>query len=342
MNRPGKSATTGDEPSVSTGPLGSTGPSGDIGPSGSTGPSGTTEPSGSIEPSGSTGRELDPRSRDTLPIRTGGPADSREAEAPSSGLVRFGRGRSVTPAGPVDPPPAAPAQPAAPAPPPRSGLPRGVVAALVLGILVICGAVALNITTGALQNLNPFKNGVVQNRTVDRSGPAVLKAINDLGDFRAASGYYELVVDVEKDVKPVPSALAGRRTLFIAAGTVEVGVDLRGLGDGAIKVNGDRTSATITLPAPTIGEPRLDVDRSYIYSQQRGLIDRLRDATGGGDAEQQRELYSLANRRLAEAARANNELTTRGETNTRAMLQGLLRSLGYTDVTITFAAPSPN
>lgn len=40
--------------------------------------------------------------------------------------------------------------------------------------------------------------------SVDRSGPAVLKSIQDLGQFEAASGYYELVVDVEKDVKPVP------------------------------------------------------------------------------------------------------------------------------------------
>jgi hypothetical protein len=209
------------------------------------------------------------------------------------------------------------------------------VAAVVIGILVICCAVALNITTGALQNLNPFRNGVVQQRTVDRSGPAVLKAITDLGDFRAASGYYELVVDVEKDVKPVPSALAGRRTLFIAAGTVEVGVDLRGLGNGAVTVDRDRTSATITLPKPSLGEPHLNVERSYIYSQQRGLVDRLKDATGDGSDDQQ-ELYALATQRLAEAARANDELTTRGETNTRSMLEGLLRSLGFTDVTINF------
>ena len=42
------------------------------------------------------------------------------------------------------------------------------------------------------------------------------------------------------------------------------------------------------------------------------------------------------NRRLDNAARQSGELTTRAETNTRTMLQGLLRSLGYTDVTVTF------
>ncbi|HST81619.1 MAG TPA: DUF4230 domain-containing protein [Kineosporiaceae bacterium] len=219
---------------------------------------------------------------------------------------------------------------------PRRAMPRTLVAAIVVGVLVISGAVALNITTGALQNLNPFRNGVVQNRTIDRSGPAVLKAITDLGDFRAASGYYELVVDVEKDIKPVPSFLAGQRVLFIAAGTVEVGVDLRGLGDGSVVVDDTRTSATLTLPKPTLGAPSLNVERSYIYSQQRGLIDRLKDAVGD-NADDQKELYALASRRLAEAAAQSDELITRGEANTRSMLEGLLKSLGFTSVTINFA-----
>jgi hypothetical protein len=218
---------------------------------------------------------------------------------------------------------------------PRRPMPRSLIAALVVGVLVICSAIALNITTGALEKLNPFRNGVVQQRTIDRSGPVVLKAITDLGDFRAASGYYELVVDVEKDVKPVPSFLAGQRVLFIAAGTVEVGVDLRGLGAGSVVVDDARTSATITLPKPTLSEPSLDVERSYVYSQQRGLIDRLGDVFGDNAADQQK-LYTLASQRLAEAAARTDELSTRGETNTRSMLQGLLKSLGFTDVTVNF------
>lgn len=220
--------------------------------------------------------------------------------------------------------------------PSRRSMPRSLIAALVVGVLVICGAVALNITTGALERLNPFRNGLVENRTIDRSGPAVLKAITDLGQFRAASGYYELVVDVEKDVKPVPSFLAGERVLFIAAGTVEVGVDLRGLGNGAVVVNSDRTTATITLPKPTLSAPTLDLERSHIYDQRRGLINRIKDAVGD-NANDQQQLYALATSHLAEAAAKTGELTTRGETNTRSMLEGLLRSLGFTSVTINFA-----
>jgi hypothetical protein len=211
---------------------------------------------------------------------------------------------------------------------------RLLTAAIAVGVLIVAGALALNLASGALDRLNPFK-GLFKNETIDRSGPAVLKQINDLGQFEAASGYYELVVDVEKDVKPVPAFLAGSHTLFIAAGTVDSGVNLSGLGDGAVKVNGDRTHATITLPAPTLSAPSIDYDRSYVYSQDRGLFDRVKGAFGSNTADTQK-LYALASQRLSEAATETDDLRTRAEKNTRTTLQGLLQPLGFTQVTVNF------
>lgn len=213
--------------------------------------------------------------------------------------------------------------------------PRSVAAALVVGILVVAVAVAFSIGVGSLERLNPFR-GFGQERTVDRSGPVVLKAINDLGEFHAASGYYELVVDVEHDVGWVPSFLAGDRVLFVAAGTVDASVSLRGLGGQAVELNADRTVATITLPKPALGAPHLDLQRSYIYSRDRGLADRIGDAFKDNSAQQQ-DLYDLAEQRLAQAAAGNTELTGRAEANTRAMLTGLLKSLGFTSVTVRFS-----
>ena len=223
-----------------------------------------------------------------------------------------------------------------PAPPQSDrGLPRSLRIAVVAVAGILGVAVAFNLLTGAVDRLNPFRNGVVQQRTIDRSGPAVLRAITDLGEFHAASGYYELVIDVEHDVKPAPSFLAGERVLFVAAGTVDVAVDLRGLSTRSVTVNDARTAATISLPRPRLTEPRVDPERSYIYSRQRGLVNRLRDAVTQNPTGE-RELYTLAAQRLTQAAQQTGELTRRGETNTRATLQGLLRSLGFTDVTVTF------
>jgi hypothetical protein len=218
---------------------------------------------------------------------------------------------------------------------PERTVPRTAVVVVVLAIVLLILAASVNLFTGAIDRLNPFRNGIVQEETVDRSGPAVLRSISDLGEFRAASGYYELVVDVEKDVKPAPSFLAGERTLFVAAGNVDSVVDFRGLKEGAVEVNAERTKATITLPRPTLSEPVVNTDRSYVYERERGLVNRLQDAFGSNPGQEQ-ELYGLAKQKLAAAAAGSPELTTRGEATTRAMLVGLLRSLGFTDVTVTF------
>src|SRR6185437_6325415 len=111
--------------------------------------------------------------------------------------------------------------------------------------------------------------------------------------------------DVEKNVTNVPSFLAGRRTLFVAAGTVDSTVNLRNLGTGAVTVDRSRTAATIRLPKPALSQPNLDLKRSYVYDQQRGLIDRIRDAVSGSP-DDERQLYTLASQRLTQAAKAND------------------------------------
>lgn len=215
-------------------------------------------------------------------------------------------------------------------------VPKGLVR--VVALLAVT-AVSIAVIVTMADRLNPLR-GLIERRTIDRSGPAVVRAINDLGEFRAASGYYELIIDVEQEIDPIPSILAGERTLFVAAGTVEAGVDMRDLPDDAVRIDADRTRATITLPPPSLSPPRVDTGRSYIASQQRGLLNRLRDATSS-NPDDSRRLYALADQRLTQAAAATPELRTRAETNTRLMLEGLLRSLGFTEVTVQFAAAGP-
>lgn len=181
--------------------------------------------------------------------------------------------------------------------------------------------------------LNPFDE-----QTVDRSGRAVLLQLNDLKTYQAASGYYEIVIDQETDVENLPAFLAGERVIFVAAGSVDASVDFAGLGSGNVTVNADRTEASIALPAPVLGAARLDLERSYVADHRRGLRERLADAVdtqGGGTNTEQ--LYRIAQARLAEAGARTDELKARARTNTRAMLTSLLTSLGFREVTVTFA-----
>ena len=212
---------------------------------------------------------------------------------------------------------------------PQRRFPTSLVA---LGVVVLTGFLFVGWVRDLLPGLgNPFGT-----ETVDRSGPAVLKSIENLRDFRAASGHFEVIVDVEEDARFVPAKIKGERVLFVAIGSVDAGVDFTGLEDGAVDVSDDGRSVSLELPPATFREPELDLERSYVYDRDRGAIDRIQSLLGD-DVGVERDLYPLAQEKLANAARDGSGLLTRAERNTRLMLEGLLRSLGFTRVDVRFS-----
>ena len=158
----------------------------------------------------------------------------------------------------------------------------------------------------------------------------LLKSLENLSDYHAATANMQVVVDVEQDARLLPSFIKGERTLFVAAGTVDAAVDFRGLSrdPDAVKVSADRRSVKLTLPAPKLLEPRLDPDRTRVYDRDRGVLDRVEDAVSDRPGDEQ-PLYQLAEDKLAAAAAADPKLLQTAERNTRSMLEGLLRGLGF-------------
>ncbi|MFC9678626.1 DUF4230 domain-containing protein [Streptomyces sp. NPDC056948] len=201
-----------------------------------------------------------------------------------------------------------------------------VVAALVLVLVVFFAGIRLSVIPG-LKDL-------FGTDTHDRSGPALLKSIQDISRYDAASGNFQVVVDLEKDARFLPDAIRGTRTLYVGAGTVDAYVDLGKVGENDVRVNGDRTSATLRLPHAQLGKPALDPDRSYAVSKQRGLFDRLGDLFSDNPNGEQ-AVQKLAVRHIGDAAK-ESELTARAEKNATGMLEGLLRSLGFKEVRVSY------
>lgn len=206
-----------------------------------------------------------------------------------------------------------------------------------MGLLVVAGLLVLVplLGLGALRGLLPDLRNPFTTESVDRTQPAVLKALEDLHDFRAATGHFQVIIDLEKDARYVPALIKGERTLFVAAGTVDAGVDFSRLGSDAVSVSDDGRSVAVTLPRAKLSRPHVDPARSYVYERERGVLDRL-GALFSDNPTSERPLYLLAERRLAAAAEDGTGLTERAEHNTRTMLEGLLRSLGFTDVEVRF------
>jgi hypothetical protein len=202
------------------------------------------------------------------------------------------------------------------------------------GIIGLVVVLALGVQAAGLWP--SWRNPFAQEQT-DRSQPPLLKSIQDLSRYVAAEGNFQVVIDLQKDRKYVPDFLLNERTLFVGAGSVEAYVDFAKISDGAIVESADRKSVELKLPAPQLGETNLDLANSYVFAENRGLLNRIGDVFGG-DPNRQREVYQLAEERITAAAR-DSGLSARAQENTRKMLEGLLRSLGYETVRITFTAP---
>jgi len=210
---------------------------------------------------------------------------------------------------------------------------RGVVGSVV-GV-----AVVLLVALLALFGLARLTHWPFGSEERDRSGPAVLTAMRDLSEYHAATGQYQVVIDIQQDAKFLPDIIKGKRTIFLAIGSVDSYVDFRKLGDDAVSVSADRKSVSITLPRAQLSKPNVDPDQSRVLNQDLGVIDRLGNLFSDQPNPQNQQMYQVAEQRLADAARQVG-LQKRAEDNTRATLDKLMRSLGFTTVDITFVNPA--
>jgi hypothetical protein len=212
---------------------------------------------------------------------------------------------------------------------PRVGSLAGWVGAVaaVLVLIVVLSAVHL-----LPQLRNPFAE-----TTTETSQPVLLKSITSLSRYEAASGSFEVVVDLTKRTSLLPSFIEGSETLFIGQGTDIAFINFAGLKSQAITVNANRTTVTVALPKAQLEPAVLNVSQSYVYAQQQGLFDRIGNFFSGNPNSQQ-QVYILAEQKIQSAAQ-QSPLLPEAEKNTQEMLTGMLTSLGFQHVTVTFGAP---
>lgn len=222
------------------------------------------------------------------------------------------------------------APPSAPAVRAGRGVLGGAARVAAIVVAVLLGWVGIHHIGDLLPGFgNPFHT-----KQVDRSGPAVLKALDDLHEYKAATGSYQVMLDIEKDAQYLPAFLKGERTLFLAQGSVDAGVDFSGLGPGAVAVNPDDHSVTISLPHATLSKPVLDTAASHVVDRDRGLLDRLGSVFSDSPTGEQ-ALYRAAEPKLRAAA-DESALVGKADENTTQMLQKFLGALGFDHVTVVF------
>jgi Protein of unknown function (DUF4230) len=209
---------------------------------------------------------------------------------------------------------------------PGTGRLGGIVAAIIAVIVLV-------VVLSAVHLLPQLRNPFAQTTTV-RSQPVILKSITELSRYEAASGSFEVVIDLTKRTSLLPSFLAGSETLFIGQGTDIAYIDFSQLKSQAITMSANRTAVTVALPKAQLEPAVLNVSQSYVYAEQQGLFNRIGNFFSGNPNSQQ-QVYEAAQAKIETAAK-QSPLLAQAQKNTVAMLDGMLTSLGFQHITVTF------
>jgi hypothetical protein len=214
---------------------------------------------------------------------------------------------------------------------------QALLARLAVAAAAVAAVAVLVIALSAVHLLPQLRNPFAEKTTVT-SQPVLLKSITALSRYEAASGTFQVVVDLSQH-SLLPSFLQGSETLFIGQGTDIAFVNFGQLKGQAIRVSANRSAVTVTLPRAQLKPAVLNVRQSYVYARQQGLLNRIGDFFGG-DPNSQQQVYIAAQQKISAAAR-RSPLLAEAERNTRGMLTGMLSSLGFTRITVSFGSPAP-
>jgi len=211
--------------------------------------------------------------------------------------------------------------------------PGRVIGVIAAGVAAVLAVIALLVVLAAVHLLPQLRNPF-QTTTTVRSQPP-LKSITSLSRYEAASGSFQVVVDLSRHTAFLPSFIAGSQTLFIGDGTDIAYVDFSRLKGSAIRVSASKNVA-ITLPPAQLEPAVLNVSQSYVFAEQQGLVNRMASFFSGNPNSQQ-QVYVLAQQRIQYAAKTS-ALRADAERNTTAMLDEMLASLGFRHVSVRYAA----
>jgi hypothetical protein len=165
------------------------------------------------------------------------------------------------------------------------------------------------------------------NVTVVRPTPQVIVAVRDLARLEAAEYHLERVIDLREQQSRFFGLINSEDAiLLVAAGDVTAGVDLTQLRDGDVVVDTVKREATIVLPRAQVLSTRLDNERTYVHTRRTDALAQRRENL-------ETRARQEAERTLEQAALTGGVLE-RAQRNAERTVETLVRSLGYTRVSV--------
>lgn len=189
-----------------------------------------------------------------------------------------------------------------------------------IAVAAVAILVAIGLALGARQLLD--------GGAAVRSTPSVVVAVRDLARLESVQYHVERVIDVRDRQSRLFGLIRSQDAiLFVAVGDVSAGVDLSELAEKDVVVDRAKGTASITLPPARVLSVRLDNERSWVYSRSTDIL-----------AQRREDLETRARQeaeRTLEAAALDAGIIQRARENAERTVASLVRSLGYTSVTVT-------
>lgn len=205
------------------------------------------------------------------------------------------------------------------------------VAGAVLGALLLTFALVERWVERSKPVLPPLSSSV----TVVRPTPNVLLAVRDLARLESAEFHMERVIDLSEKQSHLFGLLQVEDAiLLVAVADITAGVDLGKLTAGDIEADPEKRRARLRLPAPEILTSALDEKRTYVHTRRTSALARRGE---GLETRARQEAEKV----LVDAAKEAGILERAGA-NAGRVVEGLLHSLGYEDVTVEVREPARN
>lgn len=170
--------------------------------------------------------------------------------------------------------------------------------------------------------------------TISPSSNNTVLSLQEMGELTSLQIRIEKVVDAQSS-SGFADFLFGDKLLLVAAGDARLGVDLRQIEDGDVKIEdrGEKRRVTIQLPPIEVLQVTLDEEDTYVFNRNTGLLRFNQDQDLEASARQ------AAVESITDHVQNSQQYYDLARQSTESVLTNLLKSLEFDEVVLVFEDP---
>ena len=212
-------------------------------------------------------------------------------------------------------------------------------------VLLIASALVIGLVVASVVPFRNFFDGLFNRDTYTATGDVVLKRLQESQELEVANGSFDVPVVVcngsatayeefgtsADRLLSACDGFADEKATVIIRSEVAAVIDLDSIRAGDVTIDGKKI--TIRVPRPRLAEPTVDAETGVMIVGLEGSI------LPGALPDDYLSRAAKSGKGAVASVAADSGLLETGERSTTSIFEGLLKSFGFTDVTIEFTDP---